>query len=519
MRIATAEQMRHLDYTAIHERGISSVDLMEQAATGLYAACLDILNCSTSNKCIVICGSGNNGGDGLAVARLLLEHGYFVRTLLVGKREKMTDDSCEMERRLIAAGGILEDYDPVAIDQQQSIQSADLLVDAIFGIGLNADVRGYAEKAIRCMNDSPAPIVSADIASGVETDTGRVLGCAVHASVTVTFTMPKLGHCVGDGALYTGKLIVHSIGIPSDLIDALPTKATLIDHDLVHKWLPERPEDGHKGTFGKCYLLCGSTGYTGAPILASRAAMRSGVGLVFLGVPEKIYPITAMKSDEAMPLPLPDDENGQLTADALVPALEKMADCSTALIGPGLGRGEGVRDVVIHLLNTVQYPLVLDADGINVISNHMDALYQRRETPTIITPHDGEFARMGGDLSDGDRISAVQRFSMTYGCLLVLKGHRTIISLPDGEIFVNTTGNSGMAKGGSGDILSGIIVSLLAQGMHPVKAAVCAVWIHGRAGDLCREQLGARGMIPSDIIEMLPKVFLELESKADKDGK
>lgn len=519
MRIATAEQMRHLDYTAIHERGISSVDLMEQAATGLCAACLNILNRSASNKCIIMCGSGNNGGDGLATARLLLEHGNCVQVFLVGKREKMTDDSREMERRLIAAGGILEDYDPVATDHQHSIQSADLLIDAIFGIGLNADVRGNAEQAIRCINDSPAPVVSADIASGVEADTGRVLGCAVRASVTVTFTMPKLGHCVGDGSLYTGRLIVHPIGIPSDLVDALPTKATMIDRDLVCDWLPDRPEDGHKGTFGKCCLLCGSTGYTGAPVLASRAAMRSGVGLVFLGVPEKIYTIAAVKSDESMPFPLPDDDNGKLTADALVPALEKMADCSAALIGPGLGRSEGVCDVVLHLLNTVQYPLVLDADGINAISNHMDVLYQRRETPTIVTPHDGEFTRMGGDLSDGDRISAAQRFSMTYGCLLVLKGHRTIISLPDGEIFVNTTGNSGMAKGGSGDVLSGIIVSLLAQGMHPVKAAVCAVWIHGRAGDLCREQLGTRGMVPSDMIEMLPKVFLELESKADKYGK
>ncbi len=519
MRIATAEQMRYLDYTAIHERNISSVDLMEHAAVGLYVACFDILEHSQNSKCTVICGSGNNGGDGLAVARLLIEHGYRVRVLLVGKREKMTDDSREMERRLITAGGTLEDYDPDAIDQQESIQFADLLVDAIFGIGLNADVRGNAAKAIRCMNESPAPVVSADIASGVETDTGRVLGCAVHASVTVTFTMPKLGQCVGDGALYTGNLVVHPIGIPSDLVNALPTKATLIDDELVRRWLPERPEDGHKGTFGKCCLLCGSTGYTGAPVLASRAAIRSGVGLVFLGVPEKIYTITAVKNDEAMPFPLPDDDNGLLTEDALVPALEKMADCDAVLIGPGLGRGEGVRNVVLRLMNTVQYPLVLDADGINAISNHMDALYQRRETPTIVTPHDGEFARMGGDLNDGDRISAAQRFSMTYGCLLVLKGHRTIISLPDGEIFINTTGNSGMAKGGSGDILSGIIVSLLAQGMHPVKAAVCAVWIHGRAGDLCRERLGARGMIPSDMIEALPDVFRELESETVKDRK
>ena len=221
--------------------------------------------------------------------------------------------------------------------------------------------------------------------------------------------------------------------------------------------------------------------------------------------------MAAVKSDEAMPSPLPAGEDGTLSEEALVPALEKLAGCDAALLGPGLGRSDGVREVVTQIMNTVQYPLVLDADGINAIAGHMDVLYQRRQCPTIVTPHDGEFARMGGDLSDGDRVSAARKFSMTFGCLLVLKGHRTIISLPDGEVFVNTTGNSGMAKGGSGDVLSGILVSLLAQGMHPVKAAVCAVWIHGRAGDLCARRLGQRGMTPTDMIRALPEVLKELE--------
>ena len=294
-------------------------------------------------------------------------------------------------------------------------------------------------------------------------------------------------------------------------MDGMVYSAQSITAELVRSWLPERPADGHKGTFGKCYLLCGSTGYTGAPILSSRAAVRSGTGLVFLGVPESIYTIAAVKSDEAMPAPLPAGEDGTLSAQALEPALTKMAGCDAALIGPGLGRSEGVEEVVQRVMETVQYPLVLDADGINAISGHMDILYRRRESPTIVTPHDGEFARMGGDLSDGDRVTAARKFAMTFGCLLVLKGHRTIICLPDGEIFVNTTGNSGMAKGGSGDVLSGILVSLLAQGLHPVKAAVCAVWIHGRAGDLCAERFGERAMTPSDMIAVLGEVFKELE--------
>ena len=512
MKLATAQQMRDLDHAAIQDWGVPSTLLMERAAQGILEACLDCLDGEPRGKrCAVFCGPGNNGGDGVAVARLLLGQGLRVRAFLVGMREKMTPDCREMERRLVEAGGALEDFDPASGDQRDYVAGAALCVDAIFGIGLNSAIRGSAVEAIRWMNGAEAPTVAADIPSGVETDTGRVLGCAVKAAKTVTFTLPKLGQLVGDGVLCTGALIVHSIGIPEELVEGLACDATVIDAELVRAWLPERPADGHKGTFGKCCLLCGSTGYTGAPILASRAAVRSGTGLVFLGVPESIYMVAAMKSDEAMPAPLPAGEDGTLSEQALVPALEKLAGCDAALVGPGLGRSDGVRAVVEAVMRTVQYPLVLDADGINAIAGHMDVLYQRRDCPTIVTPHDGEFARMGGDLSDGDRVTAARKFSMTYGCLLVLKGHRTIVSLPDGEVFVNTTGNSGMAKGGSGDVLGGILVSLLAQGMHPVKAAVCAVWIHGRSGDLCAQRLGERGMTPTDMIRTLPEVFKELE--------
>ena len=511
MKIATAAQMRELDNITINGYGVPSTLLMERAAEGLLHTCLDLLGDPAGKRAAVFCGAGNNGGDGVAVARLLLCRGVTVRAFLVGRREKMTPDCAEMERRLGEYGGVLEDFDPASADQGRFAYEADLCVDAIFGIGLNSPIRGIAASAIQWMNDARGQIVAADIPSGVETDTGRILGYAVRATATVTFTAPKLGHLVGDGALCTGKLVVHSIGIPADLIAAQRYDATVIDAELVRTWLPLRPADGHKGTFGKCYLLCGSTGYTGAPILASRAAVRSGTGLVFLGVPESIYTIAAVKSDEAMPAPLPCDETGRLEAAALEPILDRMAGMDAALIGPGLGRSPGVEHNVIHIMSTVNYPLVVDADGINALEAHMDVLDSRRDCPTILTPHDGEFARLGGDLSDGDRAAAARRFAGEHGCLLVLKGHRTIIALPDGEIFVNTTGNSGMAKGGSGDVLSGILVSLLAQGMHPVKAAVCAVWIHGRAGDLCAREKGERGMTPTDMIGMLPQVFKELE--------
>lgn len=510
MKVATAAQMKELDNYTIHGLGVDSTVLMERAAQGIAHAVLGLLEKPEGARVVVFSGSGNNGGDGVCVARQLMERGLNVTALLVGKREKMTPDTLEMERRLYAAGGTLLDFDPADETALACIGKADVLVDAIFGIGLNSDIRGSVVEAIRLMNESDAPVVSADIPSGVESDTGRILGSAVNAAVTVTFTLPKTGHFVGKGGLCTGKLVIHDIGIPRELVNAMSTNVTAIDQDLVRSFLPKRPADGHKGTFGKVYILSGSVGYTGAPVLASRAAVRSGSGLVSLGVPKTVYPIVAVKSDEAMPNPLAEDETGKLSGDAFVPVLEKMAGCDAALIGPGLGRSKELTELICNILSTVKYPIVLDADGLNAVSEHIDTLYRRRDCPTIITPHDGEFRRLGGELSDGDRISAASRFAMIYGCLLVLKGHCTIIALPDGEVILNTTGNSGMAKGGSGDVLSGMILSLVGQGIHPVKAAVAAVWLHGRAGDLAAAEKGEYGMTPTDLLEQIPYALKEV---------
>jgi NAD(P)H-hydrate epimerase len=289
----------------------------------------------------------------------------------------------------------------------------------------------------------------------------------------------------------------------------LETDTTAIDEELVRSFLPQRAEDGHKGTFGKDYILAGSVGFTGAPVLAAEAAMRTGAGLVHLGVPESIYQIAAIKCQEAMPYPLP-DENGKVSAQALEQIFTKMEGCDCALIGPGLGRSRDITTLVYNILHTVNYPIILDADGLNAAANHIYMVDERRDCPTILTPHDGEFARLGGDLSDEERLTAARMFAMEHGCLLVLKGHGTIVALPDGQAFVNTTGNCGMAKGGSGDVLSGMILGLMGQGIHPVKATVAAVWLHGRAGDLAAEELGTYAMTPSDLLRYLPKALREV---------
>ena len=281
----------------------------------------------------------------------------------------------------------------------------------------------------------------------------------------------------------------------------------LIDREYVRSLMPRRDPAGHKGTFGKVYLLGGSVGYTGAPVLCAAAAERSGCGLVLLGVPESVWPAAAVKCWGAMSHPLP-EQDGRLSPDAEEEIRRRAADCDAVAMGCGMGRGEE-SDLLLRRLLTVEKPLVLDADGINALEGHIDTL-SRRPCATVLTPHEGELARIGGDMT-APRESSAAAFAAAHGVYLVRKGHRTLVAAPDGRLAVNTTGNDGMAKGGSGDILTGLLTGLLAQGMEPFAACCAAVWLHGRAGDLAAEEKGRRGMTPLDIIEMLPYALKEVE--------
>ncbi len=308
-------------------------------------------------------------------------------------------------------------------------------------------------------------------------------------------------------------------------------KAEIVERELAASWLPKRPADGHKGTFGKVYAVGGSIGLTGAPVFAAKAAARSGSGLVFLGVPEHIYPITASMCMEAMPAPLPGKE-GKISAEAIFQIRERLKTCDAGLLGPGLGRSQELTTLICKLLVQTETPLVLDADALYAIKDKKEVLKLRAEKGwiTILTPHEGEFAYLGGilparelweeedsqakeqrDAYDRSRQEAARKFAVEYGCVLVLKGPGTVTAVPDGSVFVNTTGNCGMAKGGSGDVLSGMVLSLLGQGMDPEQAAALAVWLHGRAGDLCGEELGEFGMLPSDMLARIPQAILELQ--------
>ncbi|MCI9269416.1 MAG: NAD(P)H-hydrate dehydratase, partial [Lawsonibacter sp.] len=486
--LATAAQMKELDRRAIEERGVSSLELMEHAARAVADTVWELLhpeedgfspvlssvssmivmrkkdgppptdeeerqaeelreiiegkNTDPTPRIAVFCGPGNNGGDGVACARLLMERGgCHVRAFFVGDRAKMTPDETAMEDRLTAAGGRLEDFSVDMTDrstleatmdyEQQKIlawlSTCDVMVDALFGIGLKRPVEGAFRTAVLQMQSRlSCPVVACDVPSGVNADTGEVLGEAVQAKVTVTFTRGKPGLYSGPGAGRAGEVRIVDIGIPHDLeyqmFRALPRLEVMHQPD---SQLPLRPRNAHKGDFGKLFILAGSEGYTGAPVLAARAALRTGAGLVYLGVPRDIYPIVAVKCDEAMPFPLPEDYSA---------VLERARGCDAALIGPGLGRGPRVERLVLSLLTDLDVPVVLDADGINALAGHIDVLLDRRQAPTVLTPHEGEFSRLTGcALPVKDRLSAARDFSRDHGCVLVLKGQGTVTAAPDGS--------------------------------------------------------------------------------------
>ena len=502
MILSDSKLMRRADETAINDFGIESARLMQNAAEHVAAA-RDI---ARRPEAYVFCSSGNNGGDGVGAAVCLLRAGFQVRVLLCGSRRKMSADTREMERRLLELGGEVEDFDPKEYGLEEKLENTGVIIDAIFGIGLNREVTGPALEAIRLINASGAPVVSADIPSGVEADTGRIMGQAVRADVTVTFSMAKIGHFAEPGCTCCGRVEVRDIGIPRSVLEKCRTDThAMLDGEIR---LPRRNPLSHKGDHGKVLIAGGCVGYTGAPTLCARAAVRSGAGLVYLAVPERIYGVTAVKNDESMPFPLPCGEDGMFSAGGAELLLEKLRGCGVLAIGPGMGRGEGVVKMALEVLRECDKPAVVDADGLYALSRDMSVISQRG-SPLVLTPHEGEFARLGGTLGNG-RVSAARRFACDYNCTLVLKGHRTVVAFPDGEAYISTRGNAGMAKGGSGDVLTGIIAAMLGQ-FELKRAVKTAVFLHGLAGDLCREEKGEYAMTASDIIETLPRALKILE--------
>ncbi|MGM9614360.1 MAG: NAD(P)H-hydrate dehydratase [Oscillospiraceae bacterium] len=491
MELAMAAGMKAADRTAIEERGIDSLLLMERAAGFVAEAAAEY--CVADGPAVLFCGPGNNGGDGVAAARLLMERGIPVRAFLVGAREKMTADTRAMERRLLETGGVLEDFRPA--DGMTAAKEAGVIVDALFGVGLSRELTGDALAAVQLMNRASAPVIAADIASGVSADTGLVLGEAVRAACTVTFSMAKPGHFIEPGCVYCGELRVCDIGIPADVLKTAGCGIYAIHGEDLR--LPARNRLSHKGDHGKLLILGGCAGYTGAPSLCARAAVRAGAGLVYIGVPEDIYAVTAVKNDEAMPF---------ARTDALV--AERLSQSDVCVIGPGMGRSEDTLALTRYVLkNAGTRPVVADADALWALSQE-PALLDATEAALVLTPHEGEFARLLGR-SVHDRLHDALRFAETHDCAVVLKGHRTICAFPDGRAYVIDAGNPGMAKGGSGDVLAGIIGAMLGQ-LTGRRAVVTACWLHARSGDIAAGKFGEYALKAGDIIDTLFRAELEI---------
>lgn len=503
MKLTDSAQMKALDKYAIETLKIPSDRLMENAADGLVLA----VKRAPAGPVSVLCGSGNNGGDGVCCARKLMRTGRQVRVFLVGKPEKRTPDFLEMQRRLQEAGGIVEDYLPDSPEQADWLNGSAVIVDALLGTGLNAPLRGAMQSAVRAINAAPGFVIAADMPTGVSADTGLIFGEAVRADETLTFTRAKIGQFSEPGCTCCGKVTVWDIGIPREQTDALPCETYAFTAEDAA--LPRRRQDTHKGDYGRDLILAGSVGYTGAPVMAAEAASRMGAGLVYLGVPDSIYSLTALRCLEVMPMPVPCDEDGLISWQARGFVAEMLEKCSVCLAGPGMGQSYQLQSLIEYMLTNSRIPLVLDADALNALSGRTDILKQAN-CPVVLTPHPGEFARLGGNTENG-RVEAARAFAEEYGVILVLKGHRTVTAMPDGRVFLNTSGGPALAKGGSGDVLAGMVAALLGQGFEPEKAVPAAVYLHGLAGDLCADRLGEYSVTAGDLLAAVGEAVLAVQ--------
>jgi len=511
MYVLNSFQMRAVEKAAI-QQGIEELRLMENA--GSAAARIIRSKYIVREKSVVIlCGKGNNGGDGFVIARKLLDEGANIKIILASGLPA-TESAAEMFSRLKNTDVEIISLDTEPYIAASIVKNADIIVDCVYGIGFKGNLPDYLRNIFRLVNSGYAQVISIDVPSGVNADTGEGDADAIKASLTITFTSIKKGLTTPAGAKYCGEIQVAAIGIDEGLLLPYVSDSTEITLDMVKCYFGKRKSDTHKGDYGRLLSFCGSRGMTGAAVLAAKAALRCGTGLVVCAIPASLYPIAAASMPEAVFFPLDEDGSGDfaVSSKTLLRAQAKKADA--VLIGCGLGQGKGAASLVFELLNSTECPIILDADGINIISKHINKL-KTVHAPIILTPHPGEMSRLTG-LSvpeiQADRTGIAKRFAEETGAVVVLKGDKTVIAAPGMPVLINTTGNPGMATGGSGDVLAGMIAAFVAQGLEPYTAAMCGVHLHGLAGDRAALRLSQRFMLPSDIIEELSGLFLILEN-------
>lgn len=502
MKLASREIVREIDRASIDEFGIPGLILMENA--GRAVAKVVLQEFPEAKKIAIFAGGGNNGGDGFVVARHLIGAGFDVITYLVSDPKKYKGDALTNLEALHKIGGKMVEVKGSVSEYKQ----ADLIIDALFGTGLDREIKGFYREVIEFINSQPIPRLAIDLPSGLDSDTGFPLGVSVKADVTVTFVIPKLGLAIYPGIDYAGKVYLVDITTPNVLEKEIPFE--LITYDTIRTILKPRHPDTHKGTFGHLFVLAGSPGKTGAATLVALGALRVGTGLVTVGIPKSLNPIMEEKLTEAMTEPLPETERGILGKVSLDAVLKIMSSRKTALaIGPGISTTEDTANLLYEILRKSTLPIVVDADGITLIAQNLDIL-REAQAPIILTPHPGEMSRLIGKSSgevQKDRIGVARDFSSMYNVYTVLKGARTVISTPDGRAFINPTGNPGMASGGMGDVLSGVIGGFLAQGYSPSDTCILGVFTHGLAGDMAADKKGEAGIIAGDIADLMPEAI------------
>jgi len=511
MHLLTAEEMQNLDQKAINGLGIPGVVLMENAGLQVVQAIYSIIGDPRGRKITVFAGKGNNGGDGFVVARHLLNAGAEVKVFLFADIKDIAGDA-KVNLNILQYMGhkVYPIINPNSINiVKLAMAYTDLNVDAIFGTGFNGAVPEHYANVIELINSSGKPVVAVDIPSGLEANTGKVHGQCVRATQTVTFAHAKIGLLVQQGPEYVGKLTVADISIPPDLVENQGIKRFLTTPEIIERIMPVRRPEGHKGTYGRVLVVGGSAGLSGAVVMASNAALRAGAGLVTLAVPAGLHDLMEIKLTEVMTKPLPETEDVSISPDASSTVQEMLQQADVLALGPGMSTNEDTVVFVRNLISQLEKPTVIDADGLNALVGATDIL-QKCRAPLVLTPHPGEMARlmeMTIEQVQDNRVRVTDEAARRWNAIVVLKGSRTIISTPDGTLYINPTGNPGMATGGTGDVLTGMIAGLIGQQIPPLEAAVAGVYWHGLAGDLAAAEKGMLSMTAGDVLDFLPQAI------------
>lgn len=512
MKVASAEQMQELDRKSIEIYRIPGIVLMENAGRGAAEIILNTFPDLSKKRVAIVSGKGNNGGDGFVIARYLRNRGISVMVFLLTDPKNLRGDAetnyyifHRMKGEVIPLPSSKE-YHKV----RKELEKADLIIDAIFGTGLDSEVRGYYREAIEHLNTLQKPIIAVDIPSGLDANTGKPLGIAIRASLTITFGLPKVGHLIAQGPEYVGRLKIIDIGIPKVLVEEEKIQTHIIEDEEIKTYLsiPRRP-DTHKGDYGHLLVIAGSVGKTGAAAMACEAAMRVGAGLVTLAIPKSLNPIMEVKLTEVMTEPLPETPKQTLSLRAFNSLLRLCENKKAVIIGPGMGTIKETQTLLIKLIKALNIPIIIDADGINALANQPKTLPLPNRS-IILTPHPGEMARLIQSTSkeiQDNRLNISRNFAQSNHLYLVLKGYHTLIATPHGDVFINPTGNPGMASGGTGDILTGMIGGFVCQGYDILTSLKISVYLHGLAGDEIARELGEKSLVASDIISKLPSLL------------